>query len=48
VSERNVTLGELVGGDVLVTDGLEDGDVIAISGVSQLRPGMTIRPLATN
>jgi multidrug efflux system membrane fusion protein len=45
VKKHPVTLGELVGRDVLVTDGLEDGVVIAISGVSQLREGMTIRPL---
>jgi RND family efflux transporter MFP subunit len=48
VTKHPVTLGELVGRDVLVTDGLEDGVVIAISGVSQLREGMTIRPLIGN
>ena len=48
VSKQPVTLGELVGSDVLVTDGLEVGAVIAISGVSQLREGMTIRPLTEN
>ena len=37
---------ELVGSDVLVTGGLEAGDKIAISGVSQLRPGMKVRPVA--
>ena len=46
MSERPVTLGEMVGSDVLVTGGLEAGDTIAISGVSQLRPGMKVRPVA--
>jgi RND family efflux transporter MFP subunit len=45
VSARTVTLGELTGRDVLVTSGLQIGDVIAVSGVSQLREGTTIRPI---
>jgi len=45
VSKRPVTLGELVGADVHVRGGLETGDTIALSGVSQLREGMTIRPI---
>ena len=45
VSERPVTLGELVGGDVMLRGGVENGEVIAISGVGQLREGMTIRPI---
>ena len=47
VSKRDLTLGELIGGDVFVTGGLEAGDLVAISGVSQLREGMTVRPIAS-
>ena len=43
VSKRPVTLGELNGRDVFVRGGLEKGDVIAVSGVSQLREGMQVR-----
>ena len=45
VSKRPVTLGELVGGDVIVRGGLNDGDVIAVSGVTHLREGMAVRPV---
>jgi RND family efflux transporter MFP subunit len=43
VSRQPVTLGELRAGSVVVTDGLEPGDVVAVSGVSQLRDGMVVR-----
>ena len=43
VSRRPVELGELVGTDVKVVSGLASGDVIATSGVAQLRDGMTVR-----
>ncbi len=38
-----VELGELSGSEVSVLGGLSDGDQIAISGVHQLREGMTVR-----
>ena len=38
-----VELGELSGADVTILSGLSDGDQIAISGVHQLREGMTVR-----
>lgn len=38
-----VELGELSGSDVSIVSGLSDGDQIAISGVHQLREGMTVR-----
>ena len=38
-----MTLGELGGDQVLVTDGLRDGDTVVISGMAQLRPGMKVR-----
>ncbi|MDH3626762.1 MAG: efflux RND transporter periplasmic adaptor subunit [Acidobacteriota bacterium] len=46
VSRRDVTTGDLVGSDQIeLTDGLGAGETIAISAVSRLREGMTIRKL---
>lgn len=45
VSARPVTLGDLSGGHVIVTEGLETGEMIVSAGVSQIIDGMTIRPI---
>jgi RND family efflux transporter MFP subunit len=45
VSRRAVELGQVFGSDVVVRSGLDDGDVVAVSGVAQLREGMTVRRL---
>jgi RND family efflux transporter MFP subunit len=45
VSRGNVTVGELSGSSLAVLDGLSPGDVIATTGVHQLREGMQIRRL---
>ncbi|MGD1883068.1 MAG: efflux RND transporter periplasmic adaptor subunit [Paracoccaceae bacterium] len=45
VSARAVTLGDLSGGHVIVTEGLETGEMIVSAGVSQIIDGMTIRPI---
>ena len=46
VHARTVTTGELTGTDsILVIDGLNQGDMIAVSGVSNLREGMQVRQL---
>ena len=45
VSERAVTLGEITGANVVVTSGLQSGDVIVSAGVSALVPGMIVRPV---
>ncbi|MEL6294225.1 MAG: efflux RND transporter periplasmic adaptor subunit [Pseudomonadota bacterium] len=45
VSQQDVSLGEANGSQVVVTDGLEDGDVIVSAGVSEIIDGMTIRPI---
>jgi RND family efflux transporter MFP subunit len=45
VSRRMVELGEMSGADVVVRSGLAGGDVVAISGVHQLREGMPVRRL---
>jgi multidrug efflux pump subunit AcrA (membrane-fusion protein) len=43
VESRAVTLGELGGDQVIVTDGLRNGETVAISGMTQLSPGMKVR-----
>jgi RND family efflux transporter MFP subunit len=43
VSPRPVELGDLTGRDVEVRAGLSPGDVVAVSGVHELRDGMTVR-----
>lgn len=45
VSQRDVNLGDANGSQVVVTAGLEDGDVIVSAGVSEIIDGMTIRPI---
>jgi len=46
VSRRAVELGELTGSDVEIRAGLDGTEEIAVSGVSHLREGMTVRRLA--
>lgn len=45
VSEQGVTLGEARGGDVVVSEGLSQGDLVVAAGVSEILEGMTIRPI---
>ena len=46
VSRAPVELGDLVNDRVRITAGLEEGDLVAISGVNQLRDDMVVRILA--
>ena len=43
VSRRPVTLGQLVGEDVVIREGLAAGETVAVSGVHQLRDGLGVR-----
>ncbi len=43
VKRQPIKLGGLVGGEVEIVQGLEAGNQVAISGVSQLREGMQVR-----
>lgn len=45
-SQRAVTLGDLAGQSVAVSDGLSEGEIIVAAGVSQLIEGMQVRPVA--
>ncbi|MDH3282535.1 MAG: efflux RND transporter periplasmic adaptor subunit, partial [Gammaproteobacteria bacterium] len=43
VQRRPVKLGALSGDEVEILEGLAAGDLVAVSGVSQLREGMQVR-----
>jgi len=43
VAETQVELGEVFGDRVRIEEGVSDGDLIAVSGVTQLREGMEVR-----
>lgn len=45
---REVTLGEVLGTEVVVRSGLAGGETIATAGVSQLREDMLVRPMTGN
>ena len=47
VRRTQVTLGELSGSTVQIRSGLNGGELIAISGVQQLREGMQVRRYET-
>jgi membrane fusion protein, multidrug efflux system len=43
VSQRKVTLGKQIGSDILVSEGLADGERIVVEGVQNLREGAPVR-----
>ena len=47
VSKTPVELGPLTGDQVLLADGVSEGEMVAISGVTALREGMQVRQLET-
>lgn len=47
VTRREVTVGDVTGGEIEVLQGLEPGDRVAVAGVSRLREGMKVRDLGT-
>ena len=46
VHKNIVSVGEMAGADILVTEGLEGGDSIAVAGAAHLREGQKVRPLS--
>lgn len=46
VEQRIVSLGSEIKGNVVITDGLQEGEVIVSEGIMKLRPGATVQ--ATN
>ena len=45
VTLQEVTLGDVLGTDVVVRKGLQGGEQIVVAGVSQLREAMLVRSL---
>lgn len=44
VSQRKVLLGKALGTDIIVQDGLKDGEQIVVQGVQNLREGAVVKP----
>ena len=44
VHRTDVTVGDMVQNDILVLDGLSQGDRIALAGVHLLQDGQRVRP----
>jgi membrane fusion protein, multidrug efflux system len=44
VSIRTVKVGERVGGQWIIADGLKPGDRVVAEGVQKVRPGMQVNP----
>jgi len=44
VALRSVTLGERVGQDYIVTEGLKPGDRVVVEGIQKVHPGDTVNP----
>lgn len=45
VSQRYVTLGTQVAPNVVVQDGLREGETVIIEGLQKVRPGVTVNPV---
>jgi membrane fusion protein, multidrug efflux system len=41
---RPVTLGEMIGGQWLIEDGLSPGDVVITNSLQKIRPGIPVQP----
>ena len=44
VALRSVILGERVGADYIVTDGVKAGERVIVEGLQKARPGSTVNP----
>ena len=44
VALRSVTLGDRVGQDYIVTEGVKAGERIIVEGLQKARPGSTVNP----
>lgn len=47
VATRAVKAGEATGSDISILEGLSSGEVIVTKGISQLQPGMAVRPVSS-
>lgn len=44
VTQKKVQLGKAIGSDVIVREGLQDGDQVVVQGVQNLREGAVVKP----
>lgn len=44
--KRPVRTGDQIGADVVILDGLEEGDRVIVAGLQKVRPGMKVAPVA--
>jgi membrane fusion protein (multidrug efflux system) len=42
VSQRRIHLGQQIGSNIIVTDGLSEGDVFVVQGIQNLREGSVV------
>jgi membrane fusion protein (multidrug efflux system) len=40
-----VKTGQMVGGDFIITEGLQIGDQVIVNGVQKARPGSQVKPV---
>lgn len=45
VSKRSISVGEASGPNVIISDGIKKGDVVAVAGISALQDGMVVKPV---
>lgn len=46
VAQRRVSLGDQIGTDWIVSDGLTDGERVVVQGLQKIRPDMVVNPVA--
>jgi membrane fusion protein (multidrug efflux system) len=46
VALRSVTLGDRIGEDYIITEGLKPGERIVVEGIQKVRPGLTVNPVS--
>ncbi|MBL4892552.1 MAG: efflux RND transporter periplasmic adaptor subunit [Rhizobiaceae bacterium] len=45
VSRRSISISEASGPNVIIVDGIKEGDVVAVAGISALQDGMVVKPV---
>jgi RND family efflux transporter MFP subunit len=45
-ARRDVVTGEAVGANIVISDGLEEGDIVVTAGISALQESMVVKPVS--
>ena len=48
VAPRPVKTGDMAGGDFVITEGLNPGDLVIVNGLQKVRPGSPVKPVEWN